>query len=81
MLTLKQIFLPGAEKQFLNFTEKIEVLQKSVLIIGAGTEEIAKAFSQMNNDVFIIVEDQENLLQLKYLIAGVKNISVRLMDF
>jgi ubiquinone/menaquinone biosynthesis C-methylase UbiE len=78
---IKPIILPGTEKQMDNFTAFVHPEGKNILVIGAGTESIAAFFAQNRNNVFVIVDDQENLIRLRFLTAGVKDLSVRMMDF
>jgi len=77
-----KIFLPGTNKQIEIFIKKIDVKDKSVLIIGAGSEEITKRLNQENpSSLFLIVEEQESLLVSRLSLEDEKEIQVRLMDF
>ncbi|HKI79445.1 MAG TPA: methyltransferase domain-containing protein [Ignavibacteriaceae bacterium] len=78
----KEIFLPGSIYQFSAFADKFEIKDKSVLIIGAGSEEISKLFLENEAaSVIQIVEDDETLLSSRLYLKDEKNISVRLMIF
>ena len=81
-MKLNKIFLPGTDKQVEIFIKKVDVKDKSVLIIGAGSEEIAKRIkSELPFSLFIIVDEQESLLVSRLLLKDEKEIQVRLMDF
>jgi SAM-dependent methyltransferase len=78
---IKPILLPGTERQIKIFKEFSAPEGKNILIMGAGTESIASELAQKDNNVILIVEDQDNLMQLRYITSDVKNLSVRMMDF
>ncbi len=76
------IYLPGSVYQFLTFTKKCEITGKSVLVMGAGSEEISKLFIEHEADSVIqIVEDEETLLSSRLYLKEEKKISVRMMVF
>jgi len=77
---IKPILLPGTEKQVLDFYEFSAPEGKNILIIGTGTESVAEFLARKGNNVIIIVEDQENLMQLRFIITH-SAVSVRMMDF
>ena len=78
----KEIFLPGSIYQFSAFADKFEIKDKSVLVIGAGSEEISKLFLENEAaSVIQIVEDDETLLSSRLYLKDQKEISVRLMMF
>lgn len=80
--TNKEIFLPGSVYQFLIFADKCGIKDKSVLVIGAGSEEISKMFLEHEAaSVIQIVEDEETLLSSRLYLKDEKNISVRMMLF
>lgn len=80
MNNIKPILLPGTEKQVLDFYEFSAPEGKNILIIGTGTESVAEFLARKGNNVIIIVEDQENLMQLRFIITH-SAVSVRMMDF
>jgi SAM-dependent methyltransferase len=78
----KEIFLPGSVYQFLTFADKCEIKDKSVLVIGAGSEEVSKLFLEHEAaSVIQIVENEETLLSSRLYLKEVKDISVRMMMF
>ncbi|HSP87453.1 MAG TPA: methyltransferase domain-containing protein [Ignavibacteriaceae bacterium] len=82
MKLTNQIFLPGTEKQISLFLNSEIPENKSVLIIGSGSEEIAKIFRQNNAaEIFLIVEDEDSLVQSRFLLSDEKEIKIRMMDF
>ena len=81
-MKLNKIFLPGTDKQIEMFIKKIDVKDKSVLVIGAGSEEIVKRLKQENpSSLHLIVEEQGSLLVSRLYLKDEKEIQVRLMDF
>ena len=82
MKLTNKIFLPGTDKQIEIFIKKIDVKDKSVLVIGAGSVEITKRLKQENPpSLFLIVGEQESLLVSRLSLEDEKEIQVRLMDF
>lgn len=80
--TNKEIFLPGSVYQFLTFADKCEIKDKSVLVIGAGSEEISKMFLEREAaSVIQIVDHDETLLSSRLYLKDYKDISVRMMMF
>ncbi|MGA7838794.1 MAG: class I SAM-dependent methyltransferase [Ignavibacteriaceae bacterium] len=80
--TNKEIFLPGSVYQFLTFADKFEIKDKSVLVIGAGSEEISKMFLEREAaSVIQIVDNDETLLSSRLYLKDYKDISVRMMMF
>lgn len=78
----KDIFLPGSVYQFLTFADKCEIKDKSVLVIGAGSEEVSKMFLQYEaGSVIQIVDNEETLLSSRLYLKDEKEISVRMMVF
>jgi|YelNatPaOPRAMG01_1025707.scaffolds.fasta_scaffold03807_3 ubiquinone/menaquinone biosynthesis C-methylase UbiE len=79
---MDKFFLPGTDKQLKLLLSHFDVNGKDVLVIGAGCESIAKIIKDNNaNTVVIIVEDNDSLLTSRLLLANVKSISVRMMEF
>ncbi len=82
MKTQKEIFLPGSVYQFLTFANKCEIKERAVLVIGAGSEEISRLFSEHEAaSVIQIVEDEETLLSSRLYLKNDKRISIRMMLF
>jgi SAM-dependent methyltransferase len=77
---INPILLPGTEKQLRTFSAFSEPEGKNILVMGTGTESVAEYFAKSNN-VIVIVEDQDNLMQLRFITAEMENVSVRMMEF
>ena len=78
----KEIYLPGSVYQFLTFSKKCGIKDKSVLVAGAGSEEVSKLFLENGAaSVIQIVEDEETLLASRLYLKDTKNVSVRMMAF
>lgn len=77
------IFLPGTDKQIALLYDITDTTDKSVLIIGTGTEKIAEIFHQQKaSEVYIITDDEESLIQSRIILpTEMENIFVRLMDY
>jgi SAM-dependent methyltransferase len=76
------IFLPGTDKQISTLLKTVEIKDKSVLIIGTGSEEIAEIFYHSEAaEVYLITDDEDSLLQTRLILSGLKEINVRLMEF
>ena len=79
---IDKFFLPGTDKQLKLLLSHFDVNEKDVLIIGAGSESIAKIIKDNNaNSVIVLVEDSDSLLTSRLLLANVKSIGVRMMEF
>jgi ubiquinone/menaquinone biosynthesis C-methylase UbiE len=77
-----EIYLPGALYQFSTFADKFRIEGKSVLVMGAGSEDISKLFLENKaSSVIQIVEEENSLLASRLYLKDVKEISVRLMTF
>lgn len=75
------IFLPGTYRQFKLLLQQ-DIKADNVLVIGAGSEEIAMEIrDELNANVIIIVDDNYSLLSSRYLLKDEKEISVRMMDY
>jgi SAM-dependent methyltransferase len=75
------IMLPGMGSQLKFLSDNVEDAG-SILIIGANTDFIAKRLKEKYNaKVFVIVDDNESLLRLRYLLKDDKDIPVRNMDY
>lgn len=76
----KFTFLPGLNKQLKFLLNNVDIRDNSVLIAGGNTEHIAKKIFKKAKEVLVIVEDQEDLLKMRYSFSD-DNIPVRLMEF
>ncbi len=76
-----KIFLPGTEKQISLFSDSVKSDNKIVLVIGAGSEEIAKIFHKTNSEVYLIVNDEDALVQSRFALSEEKEIKIRMMDY
>lgn len=77
-----KIFLPGIEKQISLFLNSVSTENKSVLIIGSGSEEIAKIFYENKAvEVYLIIDDEDSLVQSRFALSKIKEINVRLMEY
>ncbi len=75
-------FLPGTDQQLRFLGDHIELQDKSVLVIGSNSEEIALNMAQDGaSSVVIILDDYESLLKTRLQITGNDKLSVKLMDF
>lgn len=76
------LFLPGTDEQLNIFLRSVNVKDKSVLVIGGGSEEIALTFHQRNAvEVYLITDDEDSLVQARYSLSGNKEINIRMMDY
>jgi SAM-dependent methyltransferase len=77
-----KIFLPGTDRQISTLLKTVEIKDKSVLIIGSGSEEIGEIFYHSEAaEVYLITDDEDSLLQTRLILSGLKEINVRLMEF
>lgn len=74
-------FLPGLEQQLKFLLEKVEISNKSILVIGSNTEQIARKLIKTAKEVLIIVDDQEDLLKLRFNLSDTAAISIRYMEY
>lgn len=82
MKTQNFIFLPGSGEQVNYLLDNFKLKDKSVLVMGAGSESIAQIiFEASPSSVIMIVDDDESLLKSRLVLAKDNNISVRMMDF
>lgn len=80
---MEKFFLPGGRYQlkFL-FNQDVDVKNKSILVVGSFSEEIAKKISEESGStVHLIVEDYDSLMNSKVALDHNPNVDVRLMDF
>ena len=77
-----KIFLPGTDKQISAFLKKVEIKNKSVLVIGSGCEEISEIFHENEAaEVYLITDDEDSLFQARLILSELKEINVRIMDY
>lgn len=76
------VFLPGLDNQLRFVRRNLDLGGKSLLVMGPGSEEVARIFSkESGKKVEIIVEDYNSLMNSRLITDSNKNINVRLMDF
>lgn len=82
MKTKEQIHLPGGNSQ-LNFTlENVDLLGKTILVIGAGSELAVKLFLKNGaSKIELIVEDYDSLLNSRLALDQIESINPKMMDF
>ncbi|RJP60627.1 MAG: methyltransferase domain-containing protein [Ignavibacteriales bacterium] len=82
MKTKEQIHLPGGNSQ-LNFTlENVDLLGKTILVIGAGSEFAVKLFLKNGaTKIELIVEDYDSLLNSRLALDQIESINPKMMDF
>jgi SAM-dependent methyltransferase len=74
-------FLPGLDKQIKFLLDNVDIKNKSVLVIGSNTERIALKLLRDAKEVFIIVDNQEDLLRLRVNLAPKENLHARYMEY
>lgn len=74
-------FLPGLNNQLKFFLERTDIQNKSILIAGSNTERIARRFLKETKEVIIIVDEQEDLLNLRFNLQAEGEIPVRFMEY
>lgn len=79
----KKIFLlPGLKKQFDFLAGRINLPDLKILVIGAGTADIANLlYDHSKQPVDIIVEDYDTLMNTKLELDNSPNVIAKLMDF
>lgn len=76
------ILLPGMNSQFNWFKEFCDLTGKTILIVGEGSDTIAKYIQEnFQAKVYFIVNDEEVLLANRLSLRYNKDINLRLMDF
>ncbi len=82
MKKIKQIHLPGSDNQLRFTIGNVGIKDKSVLVIGSGSEETAKVFfDEGASRVELIVQDYESLMNSNMLLEDFENIRTKMMDF
>lgn len=75
------IILPGTDEQLKFFLKNENPSGKSILIVGAGAEDIAEEFYKLGTTISIIVEDYDSLMNYRLILGKEDKIKIRLMDF
>lgn len=82
MKLMREILLPGTDKQIKFLMEKIEGSFSSILVLGAGSEEIARLLAgNYGAKTEMVVDEYDSLLTANLVIKEDDNIHVSLMDF
>jgi len=77
-----KIFLPGIDEQINTLINSVHIKDKSILVMGGGSEDIAEKFYQKNAlEVYLIIDDEDSLIKSRLALAKNKEIVVRLMDY
>lgn len=82
MKTKEQIHLPGGNSQLNYVLENVDLIDKTILVVGAGSESAAKLF--LNNGALmieLIVEDYDSLLNSRLALDQIESINPKMMDF
>jgi len=81
-IALMNIFLPGTDQQLKALFNLFSLNQGSILVLGSGSEKIAKNLKdRYESSVFLIVEDSDTLLNSRLSLSEEREITVKLMDF
>ncbi len=75
------IFLPGTDQQLKFFINNSGIKDKSILILGSNSENIAQKLISLGAEVSLIVEDNDSLLNSRIILTGNKDINLKLMEF
>lgn len=82
MSSVSKILLPGSDKQLSFLRKNLSMQIEKALVIGSGSEEIAKQLAkQYSSNVDLIVEDYESLMNSKIALGGDEKAKPRLMNF
>lgn len=82
MIKAPLVLLPGLEGQIDFLIKNLDLTNKKVLVIGAGSDYIASKISRLSSQhVDIIVDDTASMLLTRLNLSGHKNISCSMMDF
>lgn len=78
-----EIFIPGGHRQYELLSQNYEPNNKTILIIGSGSEEIAAFFAKEAEEskIYLIVDDNDSLLNSRIKLSEYKHVSVRMMDY
>lgn len=78
----QQIFLPGGFKQFRILKTKYVLNDKSVLVIGSGSEKIAEKMIESGaSAATMIVNDYDSLINARLNLIKDSKVLVKMMDF
>lgn len=78
----KTILLPGTDKQLEFLLSKVEVKDKSILVMGAASESITEELQKRSaQKVQLIMEDFDSFINATLKLEGNENIEVRMMEF
>ncbi len=78
----QNIFLPGGFKQFRILKTKYVINDKSVLVIGSGSEKIAEKMIESGaNAATVIVNDYDSLMNSRINLSKDSKVLVKMMDF
>jgi SAM-dependent methyltransferase len=76
------ILLPGLDRQLNFFLKNVNLENKSVLVVGSSSEDIAKKLcSSSGARVELIVEDYDSFMNSRLLIGNADEVHVGMMDF
>lgn len=82
MKTKEQIHLPGGNSQLNYVLENVDLLEKTILVIGAGSEFAVKLFLKNGaSKIEMIVEDYDSLLNSRLVLDQIESINPKMMDF
>ena len=82
MSDTQNIFLPGGFKQFRILKSKYVIAEKSVLVIGSGSEKIAlKMLEAGAACVSFIVNDYESLMSARFVLSNKSKVSAKMMNY
>lgn len=82
MADTQNIFLPGGFKQFRILKSKYVIADKSVLVIGSGSEKIAlKMLEAGAARVSFIINEYESLINARFVLSVQSKVSAKMMDY
>ncbi|MFZ2324848.1 MAG: methyltransferase domain-containing protein [Ignavibacteriaceae bacterium] len=82
MTETQNIFLPGGFKQFRILKSKYILANKTVLVIGSGSEKIAEKMAESETaSVMMIVNDYDSLMNARLNLGKESKVTIKLMDF
>ncbi|HSL88022.1 MAG TPA: methyltransferase domain-containing protein [Ignavibacteriaceae bacterium] len=82
MADTHNIFLPGGFKQSRILKSKYMIADKSILVIGSGSEKIALKMAEAGAAfISLIVNDYESLISSRFVLPNQNKVSAKLMDY